>query len=124
MNTRIKILIFINIFFALQVNASENILEENIANLWINELDHNTDITLLTDGQLYYIECNLLTERQIDITQLKKLSARPNYCLVSNGEIQSVFDQSSQAIKLTIPTHFFQIYMQKRKCVRPKGTYI
>ena len=108
MNTRIKILIFINIFFALQVNASENILEENIANLWINELDHNTDITLLTDGQLYYIECNLLTERQIDITQLKKLSARPNYCLVSNGEIQSVFDQSSQAIKLTIPTHFFQ----------------
>lgn len=69
MNTRIKILIFINIFFALQVNASENILEENIANLWINELDHNTDVTLLTDGKQYYIECNLLTERQIDTAQ-------------------------------------------------------
>ena len=39
MNTKIRILIVIHIFFALNVNASEAVLEENIANLWINDLD-------------------------------------------------------------------------------------
>jgi hypothetical protein len=29
------------------VNASEAVLEENIANLWINDLDHHTDVALL-----------------------------------------------------------------------------
>lgn len=50
MNTKIRILIAIHIFFALNVNASEGMLEENIANLWINDLDHHTDVALLKQG--------------------------------------------------------------------------
>lgn len=108
MHTKTKMLIIIPLFFALHVHASESVLEESIANLWINELDHNTDVALLTDGKQYYIECSILAERQIDINQLTILTSRPNFCLVSAGEIQSVFDTSSQSIKLTIPTHYFQ----------------
>ena len=53
MNTKIRILIAIHIFFALNVNASEGMLEENIANLWINDLDHHTDVALLKQGDQY-----------------------------------------------------------------------
>lgn len=91
-------------FFALNVNASEAVLEENIANLWINDLDHHTDVALLKEGDQYYIECNILAERQITTSQLKTLSSRPEFCSVSSGVIQSAFDDTSQSIKLTIPT--------------------
>ena len=108
MNTKIRILIVIHIFFALNVNASEAVLEENIANLWINDLDHHTDVALLKEGDQYYIECNILAERQITTSQLKTLSSRPEFCSVSSGVIQSAFDDSSQSIKLTIPTDSFE----------------
>jgi outer membrane usher protein len=108
MNMKIRILIVIHIFFALNVNASEAVLEENIANLWINDLDHHTDVALLKEGDQYYIECNILAERQITTSQLKTLSSRPEFCSVSSGVIQSAFDDSSQSIKLTIPTDSFE----------------
>lgn len=108
MNTKIRILIVIHIFFALNVNASEAVLEENIANLWINDLDHHTDVALLKEGDQYYIECNILAERQISTAQLKTLASRPEFCLVSSSGVQSTFDDSSQSIKLTIPTELFE----------------
>ena len=108
MNTNIRIFIVIHIFLALNVNASENVLEENIANLWINDLDHHTDVALLKSGDQYYLECSVLAERQITTTQLKTLTTRPEFCLVSSERIQSTFDDASQSIKLNIPTEYFQ----------------
>ena len=108
MNTKIRILIAIHIFFALNVNASEGMLEENIANLWINDLDHHTDVALLKQGDQYYLECQVLAERQISTAQLKTLASRPEFCLVSSSSVQSTFDDSSQSIKLTIPTELFE----------------
>ena len=89
MNTKIRILIVIHIFFALNVNASEAVLEENIANLWINDLDHHTDVALLKEGDQYYIECNILAERQITTSQLKNalLSARVLFSVIRSNSV-------------------------------------
>ncbi len=46
-------------------------------------------------------------QRQIQIQKLKKHLSRIDFCLVSDGEIQSVLDASSQSIKLNIPTAYF-----------------
>ena len=49
------ILILINIFLIFNVNASENNLDESFSNLWINDLDHNTDIILLKYNKQFYV---------------------------------------------------------------------
>ena len=107
MKAKIRFCIVIQVFFSLGVHANESSTEESLVNLWINELDHHTDIMLLTDQHQYYIACEVLTERQIQIQKLKKHLSRIDFCLVSDGEIQSVLDASSQSIKLNIPTAYF-----------------
>lgn len=101
------ILILINILLIFNVNASENNLEESFANLWINDLDHNTDIVLLKYNGQFYIECRELSERNINIDKLIRLTSRNNFCLVSGNSIQSNFDSSIQVIKLTVPPELF-----------------
>lgn len=101
------ILILINIFLIFNVNASENNLDESFSNLWINDLDHNTDIILLKYNKQFYVECKELSERNINIDKLIRLTSRNNFCLVSDNPIQSNFDSSIQAIKLTVPSALF-----------------
>lgn len=101
------VLILINIFLIFNVNASENNLEESFANLWINDLDHNADIVLLKYNEQFYVECNELSNRNININNLLRLTSRNNFCLVSGDSIQSQFDSSIQAIKLTVPSTLF-----------------
>lgn len=108
MNIKNRWFIVVHILFSFAANANENPVEESLANLWINELDHHTDIILITEGQHYYMGCDVLSERQIQVQKLKKHQQRADFCLVSEGDIQAVFDSSSQSIKLTIPSHYFQ----------------
>jgi len=102
-----KILILINIFLACSAHAGESELNKSIVNLWINNLDQNTDATLLKDDHNFYIECNLLSERKINIQYFKTLPSDPNFCLMTNNDVQVVFDEESQSIKLTMPTNYF-----------------
>lgn len=97
----------VNIFINLNVYAADPVFEENIVNLWINDLDQNQDIVLLIAEKNYYIECDLLTSRQINIENLKKLEQRPKFCLISDENIHSFFEPSSQSIKLTISPDYF-----------------
>src|SRR5690554_7995914 len=100
MNIKNRWFIVVHILFSFAANANENPVEESLANLWINELDHHTDIILITEGQHYYMGCDVLSERQIQVQKLKKHQQRADFCLVSDGDIQAVFDSSSQSIKL------------------------
>ncbi|WP_228146118.1 fimbria/pilus outer membrane usher protein [Acinetobacter sp. ANC 4648] len=67
----------------------------------------HTDITLLKDQDRFYVECDVLKQAKIDISHFQVLQSKPDYCLVSGGEIQSTFDQDSQSIKVTVPASFF-----------------
>lgn len=102
-----KILIIFNIFWAFSAHASDNNMENILANLWINDLDMHTDINLLKQQDQFYIECEVLKDGKIDTSHFQVLQSQPDFCLVSGGEVQSVFDEDSQSIKLTIPANFF-----------------
>lgn len=103
-----KIIILVNILFLCNANANQNPDDEFFANLWINELDHNIDIILIKSDDNFYIECNILSERDIDISKLSKMASRDKFCLISDRNIQSNFDASKQTINLTIPTQLFK----------------
>ncbi len=103
-----KIIILVNILFLCNANANQNPDDEFFANLWINELDHNIDIILIKSNDNFYIECNILSERDIDISKLSKMASRDEFCLISDRNIQSNFDASKQTINLTIPTQLFK----------------
>ncbi len=102
-----KILIIINIFWAFSAHASDNNMENILANLWINDLDMHTDINLLKQQDQFYIECEVLKGGKIDTSHFQVLQSQPDFCLISGGEVQSVFDEDSQSIKLTVPANFF-----------------
>lgn len=96
-----------NFFLAISAYAKALPSEEIIANLWINNLNQNVDATLIKRDETYYIECVLLTERNIDTNFLIKLDGLNDFCLVSNDQVKSDFDEESQSIKLTIPSRYF-----------------
>ena len=54
-----KILIMINIFWVFSAQASESNVDPVLANLWVNELDMNTDVTLIKQNNQFYIECSI-----------------------------------------------------------------
>ncbi len=102
-----KILIMINIFWAFSAQASESNVDPILANLWVNELDMNTDVTLIKQNNQFYIECSILKEKGIDIARFQILQSKPEFCSISDGQVQSLFDEGSQAIKVTVPSGFF-----------------
>ena len=108
MRVNYKFLILVNVLFALNANATEVPDEHSIAGLWINGLNHNTDIGLLKRDNRFYIECAALTDRDIAVQIVKKLENLPEYCLVSEGEITGNFDESSQSIRIIIPSTLFK----------------
>lgn len=98
----------VNIFISSNLYAADLGLEESIANLWINELDQYEDIVLFKKGHDYYIPCNVLEIRQVIIEKLKKIQNQTEFCLITDENIVSTFEPSSQSIQLLIPPHFFK----------------
>ena len=72
-----KILIMINIFWAFSAQASESNVDPILANLWVNELDMNTDVTLNKQNNQFYIECSILKEKG------------NRYCTISNLTVET-----------------------------------
>ena len=97
----------VNFFLVVSAHAGDLPSEKFIANLWINNLNQNVDATLIKRDANYYIECALLTERNVDAKLLSHLDGANDFCLVSNDQLKADFDEESQAIKLTIPSQFF-----------------
>ncbi|MCW8038714.1 MULTISPECIES: fimbria/pilus outer membrane usher protein [Acinetobacter] len=97
----------VNFFLVVSAHAGDLPSEKFIANLWINNLNQNIDATLIKRDANYYIECALLTERNVDAKLLSHLDGANDFCLVSNDQLKADFDEESQAIKLTIPSQFF-----------------
>lgn len=102
-----KIIVIMNVFLVISAHANELTSENFITNLWINNLNQNVDATLIKRDSNYYIECALLTNRNIDTKSLVKLDGANDYCLVSKDPILADFDEESQSIKLTIPSQYF-----------------
>ena len=102
-----KIIVMVNFFLVVSAHAGDLPSEKFIANLWINNLNQNVDATLIKRDANYYIECALLTERNVDAKLLSQLDGANDFCLVSNDQLKADFDEESQAIKLTIPSQFF-----------------
>lgn len=102
-----KIIVMVNFFLVVSAHAGDLPSEKFIANLWINNLNQNVDATLIKRDANYYIECALLTERNVDAKLLSHLDGANDFCLVSNDQLKADFDEESQAIKLTIPSQFF-----------------
>ncbi|RZG69772.1 fimbrial biogenesis outer membrane usher protein [Acinetobacter bouvetii] len=102
-----KIIVMVNFFLVVSAHAGDLPSEKFIANLWINNLNQNIDATLIKRDANYYIECALLTERNVDAKLLSHLDGANDFCLVSNDQLKADFDEESQAIKLTIPSQFF-----------------
>lgn len=102
-----KIIVMVNFFLVVSAHAGDLPSEKFIANLWINNLNQNVDATLIKRDANYYIECALLTERNVDAKLLSHLDGANDFCLVSNDQLKADFDEESQAIKLTIPNQFF-----------------
>lgn len=108
MNIKSKIFIIVNIFISSNLYAADLGLEESIANLWINELDQYEDIVLFKKGHDYYIPCHVLEIRQVIIEKLRKMQNQAEFCLVTDENIVTTFEPSSQSIQLLIPPHFFK----------------
>ncbi|MQW93314.1 fimbria/pilus outer membrane usher protein [Acinetobacter sp. dk771] len=102
-----KIFVLLNIFFVFGAHASTAPTDATIVNLWINDLNQNTDVTLLKQNEHYFIECLLLTERNINPQYLIKHDAQLEFCSVSESQIQATLNQETQSIHLTIPSHYF-----------------
>lgn len=102
-----KIIVMVNFFLVVSAHAGDLPSEKFIANLWINNLNQNVDATLIKRDANYYIECALLTERNVDAKLLSHLDGANDFCVVSSDQLKADFDEESQAIKLTIPSQFF-----------------
>ena len=102
-----RIIVMINFFLVISVHANELPSEKFIANLWINNLNQNVDATLIKRDANYYIECALLTERNVDAKILIQLNGANDFCLVSNDQMKADFDEEDQSIKLSIPSQYF-----------------
>lgn len=108
MDRSYRIIFIFPAIFSLNIQAKEvNVRQQSIANLWINGLDHKTDVTLITDQDNFYIPCEVLQERKINISKFQHDVEQATFCLINHGDIGAVFDHNSQSIQLTIPTQYF-----------------
>ena len=76
-------------------------------NIWVNGVDRKSEVLLLTENNLYYVECQDLEKLQLNMGLFKHHSVKNSFCLVSDNDIQTEFDSGLQAIKLTLPAKFF-----------------
>ncbi|MEB3755138.1 fimbria/pilus outer membrane usher protein [Acinetobacter sp. MD2(2019)] len=97
-------------FYLCTNSYAEMPLEEILAGIWINQLNMNKDILVLKQDDHYFIDCQILSEYNLDLKQLKRSASNNNYCDVSGDKdsLSSHFDESSQALKLEVPPSLFK----------------
>lgn len=91
-----------------------NALEEDnaILGLWINGVDLQQEAFIVNINQQRYIECSILQQGFVDISQLSALNQdNIQYCLIENSSFSSEIDAQRQLFKLNIPAQ----YMLKQK---------
>ncbi len=83
-----------------------------ILGLWINGVDLQQEAFILSINQQRYIECSILQQGFVDISQLSTLNQdNIQYCLIENASFSSEIDTQRQLFKLNIPAQ----YMLKQK---------
>lgn len=86
--------------------------ENAILGLWINGVDLQQEAFILNINQQRYIECSILQQGFVDISQLSSLNQNNiQYCLIENASFSSEIDTQHQLYKLNIPAQ----YMLKQK---------
>ena len=97
------------ILCANSVHAESVTLPDDLfpTNIWVNGVDRKSEVLLLTENNLYYVECQDLEKLQLNMGLFKHHSVKNSFCLVSDNDIQTEFDSGLQAIKLTLPAKFF-----------------
>lgn len=95
--------------------ADEPILSE----IWLNGLDQNKEALLLKEGELFYIECDVVKSLGLKVELFDKNSKQTQYCLISSKKIHANLDSALQAIKINVPAEYFDGYAQHDKLPLP-----
>lgn len=95
--------------------ADDPILSE----IWLNGLDQNKESLLLKEGDLYYVECEVIKSIGLKVELFERNIQQNQYCLISNSKINSDLDPVLQAIKINVPAEYFDGYIDKDKLPLP-----
>ncbi|MEB3767321.1 fimbria/pilus outer membrane usher protein [Acinetobacter sp. MD2] len=109
MNKKTMLCLLIQTCIATKIYA-EIPSEEILASIWINQLNMNQDIVVLKQNDRYYIDCQILADRDVDLSKLDRSASNAHFCAVSNEQkdITAQFDESSQSLKVDIATNLFK----------------
>lgn len=78
-----------------------------ILGLWINGVDLQQEAFILNINQRRYIECSILQQGFVDISQLSSLNQdNIQYCLIENNGFNNEVDTQKQLFKLNIPAQY------------------
>ena len=90
-----------------------------LANIWVNGLETSTETLVLQQDQKNYIECRMLDSLALKASLFQKNREDPQYCLMTNQDIMSKIDPSTQSLKITIPTSYFIGYTNQASILQP-----
>ncbi len=90
-----------------------------LANIWVNGLETSTETLVLQQDQKNYIECRVLDSLALKASLFQKNREDPQYCLMTNQDIMSKIDPSTQSLKITIPTSYFIGYTNQASILQP-----
>lgn len=87
------------------INAPKQ--DNAILGLWVNGVDLQQEAFILNINQQRYIECSILQQGFVDISQLSALNQdNIQYCLIDNPSFSSEIDAQRQLFKLNIPAQY------------------
>lgn len=75
--------------------------------IWINGVDRRSEVLLLVENKIFYVECGDLEKLQIKMEGIKRHPIKNAFCLVSDQDMQAEFDTGLQALKLNLPSKYF-----------------
>lgn len=90
-----------------------------LTNLWINGVDRAVETLMIQKNGQIYIECHVFKTLGIEQSHFDHDPSNNNNCLVSKEPIRSEIDSSLQALKLTLPSEYFEGADYSKKVMAP-----
>ena len=79
-----------------------------LSNVWLNQVDRNTEVLVFEKNQQLYAECGVLKQLKVKIELMSRSELKPEFCLLAAAGIKSELDGSLQAVKIELPGNYFE----------------
>ena len=85
--------------------AEDNLI---LSNVWLNQVDRNTEVLVFEKNQQLYAECGVLKQLKVKVELMSRSGRKPEFCLLTAAGIKSELDGSLQAVKIELPGNYFE----------------